>query len=144
MGLGIIWLLFLFGSVSGVSLSSVAQTTGSPVIDEVIFKDGVYEKSGVVSVPRRCPVNGPTECGNTSSMSVYVKGKKGDRISVSLTSRTGKAVFTVFSPDREPLESGSSTTAWSGTLPRDGNYLITVYILEGKGSTPFTLKILDR
>jgi hypothetical protein len=116
---------------------------GSPVIDEVIFKDGVYEKSGVVSVPRRCPVNGPTECGNTSSMSVYVKGKKGERISVSLTSDTGKAVFTVFSPDRQSLENGSATTAWSGTLPSDGNFLVTVYIRDGKGATPFTLKILD-
>jgi hypothetical protein len=142
MGLFFIWLLFLFGSMFGISASSVAQTPGSPVIDEVIFKDGIYEKSGVVSVPRRCPVYGPTECGNTSSMSVYVKGKKGDRISVSLTSRTGKAVFTVFSPDREPLENGSATTAWSGTFPSNGNFLITVYHRDGKGSTPFTLKIL--
>ena len=127
----------------GFSESSVAQIAGSPVIDEVIFKDGIYEKSGTVSVPRRCPVIGPTECGNTSSMSVYVKGEKGDRISVSLTSRTGKAVFTVFSPDRELVENASSTTSWSGQLPSHGNFLITVYISTGKGSTPFTLKVLD-
>jgi len=128
----------------GLSVSGVVQTTGSPVIDEVIFENGVYTKMGAVSVPHRCPVNGPTECGNTSSMSVYVKGKKDQRITVSLTSRTGKAVFTVFSPAREPLESGSSTTAWSGKLPSDGNFLITVYISNGKGSTPFTLRVLDR
>ena len=130
--------------MSGLSESSFAQVAGSPVIDEVIFKDGVYVKSGTVSVPRRCPVHGPTECGNTSSMSFYLKGQKGDRINVSLTSRTGKAVFTVFSPDREALENATSTASWTGTLPSDGNFLITVYIREGRGSTPFMLKVLDR
>ena len=120
-----------------------AQSAGSPIIYEVKFQNGLYVKKGSVFVPRPCPANGPTECGNGNSTSLYVSGKKGDRIRIALKSQTGGAVFSIFFPDHSGvLEKGGAVTGWTGNLPEDGDFLITVYTY--KSDTSYTLRVYNR
>jgi len=146
--------MIIFGTKSDIKLTLLAvllalsavaagaQSAGSPLIYEVKFQRGRYVKKGSVAVPHPCPKDGPTECGNGNYTNLSIKGKKGDRIRIALSSATGGAVFSVFYSDfQKPLDKASATTAWTGTLPEDGDYLITVYTF--KSSTPFTLTVFD-
>jgi hypothetical protein len=118
---------------------SFGQTTGAPRIYDVEFVKGVFDSSGAVHTHRRCPPYVPRGvCGNGNSKGYSLEGKKGDLITISVSSNTGGAVFSVFDQKGELLEAGSATTKWTGRLPADGYYRITVF--TNKSYTPFKIR----
>ena len=130
-----------------VYCSSIAvifgQSAGAPRIYEVEFVNGVYSDKGDVFLLSPCPRDVPQGvCGNSDSKGYYIKGKKGDQISISLKSNKQMAVFSIFYPDHVIFDDGSAVTSWIGTLPADGSFWIYVY--TNTGSTPFSLQISRR
>ena len=131
-------LFTLFILAFGVVVS--AQSPGSPLVYEVKFEKGVYIKKGTVQPTHPCPPDGPTECGNSNYTNLILKVTKGDRVRINITSETGGAIFSIFTPDdREPLKNGSSATSWTGTFSSAGDFPITVY--TNKSFTHYTLKV---
>jgi hypothetical protein len=140
MGLLHLRSLILFAFLSVLTTVSHAQSAGAPPIYEVKFKNGVYIKTGAVHPVYPCPPNGPTECGNGSSTSLSLKGTKGMRVRIVLTSETGGAIFSILLPNHEVMKDSSSRTSWTGTLPSDGDF--PMYVYTNKGFTRYTLKVI--
>lgn len=114
-------LLFgLAGFCGGQTISA-----GAPAILEIKFKNGRNTSKGTVSLPTPCRTD-ITECGQ-SAMGYFIKGKQGDRITVKLTSTGNKALFSIFTGDHDLLKDAAAVTSWTGILPSDGNFRLTVF-----------------
>ena len=110
----------------------------SAPIYKVKFVNGVFVDKGTVSPTSPCPKNGPSGCGNGNSKSFYIKGNKGDKIRITLTSNTGSAVFSIFDAAYKVFKNGSAVTSWAGTLPSNGDFRVNVFTT--KEHTPFKIK----
>jgi hypothetical protein len=73
----------------------------------------------------------------------YVGARKGQTMSVKITSVEDNAVFQVYLPGEEEAlhgaGDGDDATDWSGDLPRDADYVIVVGGTRGNAS--YTLKV---
>jgi hypothetical protein len=75
----------------------------------------------------------------------YVLGaRKGQTMTLHLTSAKKNAVFGVYAPGMDLIEGAQSVTDWSGTLPKTGDYEIIVFPADEKTNTTFTLEITIR
>ncbi|MDQ3817077.1 MAG: hypothetical protein M3362_05235 [Acidobacteriota bacterium] len=80
-----------------------------------------------------------------STAEVYVlRARKGQRMTLHLTSTSKKAVFTIFPPDWHPTQDASNVTEWDGELPQTGDYEIWVSPRDESGDTAFTLEVTVR
>lgn len=134
-------IIFLFISMFAASPTSThAQSPGSPAYFELKFEKGVSVNRGMVQPTHPCPKNGRTECGNENYTNYTLKAAKGDRFRFTLTSETGGAIFSIFTPGRgEPLKDGGAITTWTGTFTESGDYPLTVYTF--KSFTHYKLKV---
>jgi len=73
----------------------------------------------------------------------YVGAKKGQTMSLKITSVEDNAVFQVYLPGEEKTLSGAGegedATDWSGELPQDAEYVIVVG--GTRGNATYTLKV---
>jgi len=73
----------------------------------------------------------------------YLSAKKGQTMSVKITSEEDNAVFQIYLPGEEKAlpgaEDGDDTKDWSGELPSDAEYIIVVGGTRGNAS--YTLKV---
>jgi hypothetical protein len=73
----------------------------------------------------------------------YVGAKKGQTMSLKITSEEDNAVFQVYLPGEEQTLSGAGegddTKDWTGELPRDAEYVIVVG--GTRGNATYTLKV---
>ncbi len=127
---------FLFFAASS---ATQAQSPGAPRIYDVEFVKGVYEDTGHVHPYSPCSQDVPQGvCGNSNSKGYSLEGRAGDFITISLESKLGGAVFSIFTPNGEVLKNGSARDWWAGRLPVDGDYRINVYTI--KIQTPFKIR----
>lgn len=127
--------LLIFAASSAIQ----AQSGGAPRIYDVEFARGVYEDAGHVKPYSPCSPSVPQGvCGNSNSKGYSLEGEAGDFITISLESKTGGAVFSIFTPNGEILKNGSARDWWAGRLPVDGDYRINVY--TSKSQTPFKIR----
>jgi hypothetical protein len=88
---------------------------------------------------------GPSESGGMKPVSYVLRARKGQQITLHLTSAKKNAVFSVYSPGMEPMTGGAwEGTDWSGTLPKSGDYEIIVFPRDEATNTTFTLEVTVR
>jgi hypothetical protein len=75
----------------------------------------------------------------------YLEAKKGQTMSVKITSLEDNAVFQIFLPGEQEALSGAGegddATKWSGPLPDDAEYVIVVGGTRGNATYKLTVSI---
>lgn len=88
---------------------------------------------------------GPSESGGMNPVSYVLRARKGQKMTLHLTSAKKNAVFAVYLPGMELMAGNvSEGTDWSGTLPKSGNYEIIVFPRDEATDTTFTLEVTIR
>ena len=93
-----------------------------------ILADGVKQKIRFAKGSSSATVSGTVVRGDRDRY--YVGAKKGQTMSVKITSEEDNAVFQIYLPDEEKAlpgaGDGDDATNWSGELPADAEYVIVV------------------
>jgi hypothetical protein len=87
---------------------------------------------------------GPSESGGMDPITYRLRAKAGQTLTLHLTSAKKNAVFGVWAPGMDPVDVGANPTDWSGTLPKNGNYEISVWPEDEATNTAFTLEVTIR
>ena len=87
---------------------------------------------------------GPSESGGMDPVTYVLRARKGQRMTLHLTSARKNAVLAVYSPGMEPMGDGPNGKDWSGTLPKSGDYEIIVFPEDEATDTTFTLEVTVR
>jgi len=87
---------------------------------------------------------GPSESGGMEPISYTLRARKGQTMTLHLTSAKKNAVFGLYAPGMDLVEGAQSVADWSGTLPKNGDYEIIVFPQDEKTNTTFTLEITVR
>lgn len=107
----------------------------------LILAQGVKQKVRFAKGESSATVKGAVVRGDRDRY--YVGAKKGQTMSLKITSVENNAVFQVYLPGEEQALSGAGdgddATDWSGELPADGEYVIVVGGTRGNAS--YTLKV---
>ena len=103
--------------------------------------DGVKQKIRFAKGSSSATVSGTVVRGNRDRY--YVGAKKGQTMSVKITSEESNAVFQVYRPGEEDAlpgaGDGDDATDWSGELPADAEYVIVVG--GTRGNATYKLKV---
>lgn len=93
-----------------------------------ILADGVKQKIRFAKGSSAATVSGTVVRGDSDRY--YVGAKKGQTMSVKITSEEDNAVFQIYLPGEEKAlhgaGDGDDATTWSGELPADAEYVIVV------------------
>ena len=88
---------------------------------------------------------GPSESGGMDPVEYALRARRGQQMTVHLTSAKKNAVFTIYLPGNgDTFKDGandSELTDWSGTLPKSGDYNIIVFPRDETTNPTFTLEI---
>jgi hypothetical protein len=88
---------------------------------------------------------GPSESGGMKPVSYRLRARKGQQMTLHLTSAKKNAIFSVYLPGMEPMTGAAwESTDYSGTLPKSGDYEIMVYPKDEMTNTTFTLEVTIR
>jgi hypothetical protein len=87
---------------------------------------------------------GPSESGGMDPIAYTVRARKGQEMSLHLTSAKNNAVFGLYAPGMDLIEVGENATDWKGTLPKSGDYEIIVFPSDEVTNTTFTLEVTIR
>ncbi len=87
---------------------------------------------------------GPSESGGMNPVSYVLRARKGQQMTLHLTSAKKNAVFGLYAPGMDLVEGAQSVTDWSGRLPKSGNYEIIVFPQDEVTNTIFTLEVTIR
>ena len=87
---------------------------------------------------------GPRESGGMDPITYRLRARKGQTLTLHLTSAKKNAIFGVWAPGMEPMDVGQNATDWSGTLPKTGDYEISVWPEDEMTNTTFTLEVTIR
>jgi hypothetical protein len=87
---------------------------------------------------------GPSESGGMDPIAYRLRAREGQQMTLHLTSTKKNAVFGVYAPGMELIDTGENATDWSGTLPKSGDYEIMVYPTDEMTDTTFTLEVTVR
>ena len=87
---------------------------------------------------------GPSESGGMDPITYRLRAKAGQTLTLHLTSAKKNAIFGVWAPGMNPVDIGENHTDWSGTLPKTGNYEISVWPEDEATDTAFTLEVTIR
>lgn len=105
------------------------------------FAQGVKQKVRFARGTSSATIHGAVVRGDRDRY--YVSAKRGQTMSVKITSTESNAVFQVyFAGEQEALEGAGEdddATEWSGELPADNDYVIVVG--GTRGNATYTLKI---
>lgn len=86
---------------------------------------------------------GPSESGGMDPIAYVLRARKGQTMTLHLTSAKRNAVFAVYAPGMDLME-GASGVDWSGKLPKNGDYEIMISPDDEATDTTFTLEITVR
>jgi hypothetical protein len=86
---------------------------------------------------------GPSESGGMDPIAYQLRARKGQQMTLHLTSAKKNAVFGIYAPGMELIEV-QNPTDWSGVLPKSGVYEIMVFPKDDGTDTTFTLEIAIR
>jgi hypothetical protein len=87
---------------------------------------------------------GPSESGGMDPITYRLHAKRGQTLTLHLISAKKNAVFGVWAPGMDPMDTGQNPTDWSGTLPKTGAYEISVWPEDEATDTTFTLEVTIR
>lgn len=87
---------------------------------------------------------GPSESGGMDPISYVLRARKGQQMTLRLTSLKKNAVFTIYQPGMDLIEDATNARQWSGTLPKAGDYEIIVFPQDEVTNTTFTLEVTLR
>ena len=87
---------------------------------------------------------GPSESGGMNPVSYKLRAKKGQTMTLHLTSAKKNALFGLYAPGMDLVEGAQSVADWSGELPKTGDYEIIVFPEDEKTDTTFTLEVTVR
>ncbi len=87
---------------------------------------------------------GPSESGGMDPVSYILRARKGQQMTLHLTSAKKNALFGVYAPGMDLVEGAQSVKDWSGELPKTGDYEIIVFPGDEATDTTFTLEITIR
>lgn len=88
---------------------------------------------------------GPSESGGMDPIAYLLRARKGQQMTVHLTSAKKNAIFIIYLPHMESMiEDISDGTDWTGTLTRSGDYEIVVFPKDEMTDTTFTLEVTIR
>ena len=87
---------------------------------------------------------GPSESGGMDPVGYILRAKKGQTMTLHLTSAKKNAVFGLYAPGMDLVEGAQTVSDWSGELPKSGDYEIIVFPEDEKTNTTFTLEITVR
>ena len=87
---------------------------------------------------------GPSESGGMDPVSYVLRAKKGQRMTIHLTSAKKNAVFGLYAPGMDLIEGAQNEKDWSGELPKTGDYEIIVFPSDERTNTSFTLELTVR
>lgn len=87
---------------------------------------------------------GPSESGGMDPITYRLRARKGQTLTLHLTSAKKNAIFGVWAPGMDPLDVGQNPTDWSGALPKTGDYEISVWPEDEATNTTFTLEVTIR
>ena len=87
---------------------------------------------------------GPSESGGMDPVSYKLRARKGQQMTLHLTSAKKNALFGVYAPGMDLVEGAQSVKDWSGELPKTGDYEIIVFWEDEATDTAFTLEISIR
>ena len=124
---------------AGCALLLLLATTASAKIIRVKFPKG---RTTVILKGRT--TGGPSESGGMDPIAYHVRARKGQTMTLHLTSAKGNAVFGVYAPGMDPMDIGTNAKDWSGTLPKTGDYEIMVFPEDEATNTTFTLELTIR
>ena len=109
-----------------------------------IFAEGIKKKVRFAKGTSSTTIRGSVVRGDRDRY--YVTAKKGQTMSVKITSHENNAVFQVYlSGEQESLPGagdGDDATKWSGQLPADSEY--TIVVGGTRGNATYTLTIAVR
>jgi hypothetical protein len=84
---------------------------------------------------------GPSESGGMKPVNYVLRVRKGQQLTLHLTSTKKNAVFSVYLPGMDLLEGAQNKTDWNGKLPKSGDYEIIVFPQDEMTNTTFTLEV---
>jgi hypothetical protein len=87
---------------------------------------------------------GPSESGGMDPVSYILRARKGQQMTLHLTSAKKNALFGVYAPGMDLVEGAQSVKDWSGELSKTGDYEIIVFPEDEATDTAFTLEITIR
>lgn len=87
---------------------------------------------------------GPSESGGMNPVSYVLRARKGQQMTLHLTSAKKNAVFALYLPGMDLVEGAQNQTDWSGELTRTGDYEIIVFPEDETTNTAFTLEVTVR
>ena len=87
---------------------------------------------------------GPSESGGMNPVSYKLRARKGQQMTLHLTSAKNNAVFGLYAPGMDLVEGAQNEADWSGTLPKTGDYEIIVFPQDEATNTTFTLEVTVR
>jgi len=87
---------------------------------------------------------GPSESGGMEPVSYRLRARKGQTMTLHLTSAKKNAVFGLYAPGMDLVEGAQTVADWSGELAKTGDYEIIVFPEDEKTNTTFTLEITIR
>ena len=124
---------------AGVLLSLLLVTAASAKIIRVTFPKG---RTTVILKGKT--TGGPSESGGMDPIAYHVRARKGQQMTLHLTSAKGNAIFGVYAPGMDLIEGAQSVKDWTGPLPKTGDYEIIVYPEDEATDTNFTLELAIR
>lgn len=87
---------------------------------------------------------GPSESGGMDPISYVLRARRGQRMTVHLTSAKRNAIFSVYAPGYDLIDAATNATDWTGTLRKNGDYEIIVFPEDEATNTNFTIEITIR
>jgi hypothetical protein len=87
---------------------------------------------------------GLSESGGMDPVGYILRAKKGQTMTLHLTSAKKNAVFGLYAPGMDLVAGAQTVSDWSGELPKTGDYEIIVFPEDEKTNTTFTLEITVR
>ena len=103
-----------------------------------------FPKGRTTVILKNKTTGGPSESGGMDPIAYHVRARKGQQMTLHLTSAKRNAVFGVYAPGMDLIEGAQTVKDWTGTLPKTGDYEIIVFPEDEKTNTTFTLELTIR
>lgn len=87
---------------------------------------------------------GPSESGGMDPIAYHLRARKGQQMTLHLTSTKKNAVFGIYAPGMDLIAGAQNVSDWTGKLPKTGQYEIIVFPEDEHTNTNFTLEITVR
>jgi len=103
-----------------------------------------FPKGRTTVILKNKTTGGPSESGGMDPIAYHVRARRGQEMTLHLTSAKQNAVFGVYAPGMDLIEGAQTMKDWTGTLPKTGEYEIIVFPEDETTNTTFTLELTIR